>query len=141
MSRSPWAGVPDTRRRIMMANRRRDTGPELAVRRALHRRGLRYRVDVPIRVIGASRAVRPDVVFPKRRVAVFIDGCWWHGCPEHGSEAATNAGYWRAKLIANQERDARNTAQLESAGWTVIRAWSHEDPQSVADRVARAVRQ
>ena len=131
---------PDSRlrSRIMKANRRSDTGPELAVRRALHARGLRFRKDFPIRVPG-ERAVRPDVVFTRRRVALFIDGCWWHGCPEHGTQAATNAEYWGPKLAENRDRDRRQTAVLKKHGWTVIRAWAHEDPAAVAARVTAAL--
>jgi len=139
VSRTPWRDVPDARRRIMKANRRRDTGPELGVRSVLHRRGLRYRVDFPVTLDGRPRAVRPDVVFPRQRVALFVDGCWWHGCPAHSSVAATNVVYWKDKIAANRERDARNTAHLEAVGWTVIRAWAHEDPEDVADRVAFAL--
>jgi DNA mismatch endonuclease (patch repair protein) len=123
----------------MRANRRKDTTPELAVRSALHRRGLRFRVDHPVRVDGVARAIRPDVVFPRQRVAVFIDGCWWHSCPEHSTVATTNSEYWKAKLAENRARDARNTAHLMAVGWVVIRAWSHEDPRAVADRVGQAL--
>src|SRR4051794_24303222 len=110
----------------MRANRRRDTGPERAVRSAIHARGLRYRVDAPIRVDGHPRAIRPDGVFPRQRIALFIDGCWWHGCPEHGSRAVTNASYWATKIANNRERDARLTHVLEAAGWQVVRVWEHE---------------
>jgi DNA mismatch endonuclease, patch repair protein len=124
----------------MKANRRRDTSTELAIRLALHAAGLRYRVDAPIRIEGA-RPVRPDVVFTKKRVAVFIDGCFWHGCPEHGTSPATNAAYWSRKIAENQQRDARHVALLENAGWTVARVWEHEVPVAVAERVARIVRE
>jgi len=123
----------------MRGNTRRDTAPELAVRSALHRRGLRFRVDLPVRVAGAPRAVRPDVVFTRQRVAVFIDGCWWHGCPEHSTVASTNSEYWRTKLAENRARDLRQTRQLADADWTVVRAWTHERPEAVADRVAHAL--
>lgn len=123
----------------MRANRRRDTSTERAIRSALHAAGLRYRVDAPIHVEGA-RPVRPDVVFTKKRVAVFIDGCFWHGCPEHGTNPATNSAYWTTKLAENRERDARHQALLEGAGWTVVRLWEHEAPAPAAERVARIVR-
>lgn len=140
MSGAPWAGVPEARRAIMRANRRRDTGPERAVRSALHRRGLRFRVDHPIRVEGVKRAIRPDVVFPRKGLVLFVDGCWWHGCPEHSTVARTNSAYWQNKLAENRARDARHTAQLEAAGWTVVRAWTHEEPGAVADRVGELLR-
>lgn len=133
-----WSDVPEPRRRIMRANRRRDTGPELAVRSLLHRRGRRFRIDVPIRVEGA-RPIRPDIVFPRARVAVFIDGCFWHGCPEHGTTPATNAAYWVPKLKDNKRRDARNTRALEEDGWVVVRAWTHEASSMIADKVEQAL--
>src|SRR5436305_15111497 len=104
MKKPVFEGVPDARRRIMTANRRRDTGPELAVRSALHARGLRFRVDLPVRP-ASGRPIRPDVVFTRQRLALFIDGCWWHGCPEHGTRAVTNADYWGPKIDANRERE------------------------------------
>lgn len=122
----------------MQSNRRRDTASEKLVRSALHRRGLRFRVDLPIRVDGA-RPVRPDIVFPRPRVAVFVDGCFWHGCPEHGTLPATNRDYWLPKIEENRQRDQRNTAALEACGWTVVRVWAHEDPAVVATRVARLI--
>src|SRR4051812_43173262 len=110
----------------MQSNRRTDTGPERRVRAALHRRGLRVRKDFPIKVAGVR--VRPDVVFTRRHVACFIDGCYWHRCPIHGSEPKANADYWTAKLDGNVQRDRRVDAALLAEGWTVIRAWEHEDP-------------
>ena len=124
----------------MRANRRRDTGPELLLRSALHRAGLRFRVDLPIRP-GGGRPVRPDVVFPRRRVAVYVDGCFWHGCPVHWTRSRTNAGYWDEKVVANRERDARTTAALEADGWTVLRFWEHDDMNDAAATVMAVVRQ
>jgi DNA mismatch endonuclease, patch repair protein len=121
----------------MRANRRRDTGPEVALRRVLHGQGLRFRVDYPIRP-GGGRAVRPDIVFPARRVVVYVDGCFWHGCPLHGTRAATNRAYWDEKIETNKARDARLTKALEADGWTVLRFWAHEGPTEAAARV-RAV--
>ena len=119
----------------MQANRRRDTRPELALRRELHRRGLRYRVDAaPLR--GGRRA---DVLFRRARVAVFVDGCFWHRCPQHGSSPRTNSPYWQVKLDGNVERDAETTATLTREGWQVIRIWEHEPTQDAADRVTRAL--
>ena len=108
----------------MRANRRRDTKPELAVRSALHRKGYRFRVDAPIETSG--RRVRPDIVFPKRRVAVFIDGCFWHSCPEHGQMPKTNSPYWETKLNNNKTRDLADTLALERDGWKVVRIWEHD---------------
>ena len=121
----------------MQANRRRDTRPELAVRSNLHRAGLRYFVDRPLRVGG--RVVRPDVTFPRARVAVFIDGCFWHACPEHGTRPSRNDGYWSAKLRRNVERDNAVDAALVEAGWLVLRHWEHEPPDQVAQAIAAAV--
>lgn len=122
----------------MQANRRRDTAPELALRSALHRAGFRYRCDFRIDLPGGR--VRPDIVFTRRRVAVFVDGCFWHCCPEHGSKPSVNQSYWSPKLARNMERDARNTAWLTEAGWTVVRIWEHEDVASAMGRVAAALR-
>jgi len=131
--------VPELRSRIMRANRRRDTEPELAVRRALHGAGFRFRVDFKVQPSG-GRSVRPDVVFTRRRVAVFVDGCYWHGCPEHGTlPITTNRRYWQEKIAENRRRDQRNTEALESDGWLVIRAWEHEAPGGVVERVQRAL--
>jgi DNA mismatch endonuclease (patch repair protein) len=138
-NRGPWPDVPRLRREIMQANRRRDSKPELALRSALHRTGLRFRVDHPIRTPG-RRPVRPDVVFPVRRVAVFVDGCFWHGCPTHGTQPTTNGSYWAQKIEANRHRDTSTTNTLEADGWTVLRFWEHDDPAEAAKRVAEAVR-
>lgn len=131
-----WASSPASRK-VMQGNRSRDTSPELAVRRLLHAAGLRYRVDYRPE---PSLRRTADIVFTKQRVAVFIDGCYWHACPEHGTSARTNADYWSAKLQRNVARDADTTAQLEAAGWTVLRFWEHENPTEVASEVAGTVR-
>ncbi len=116
----------------MRGNRNRDTGPEMAVRRAVHALGLRYRVAArPIR--GVRRSA--DLVFRRRRVAVFVDGCFWHGCPDHFVLPRTNVDYWTAKIDGNRARDAETDALLAGAGWTVIRVWEHEAPSQGADRV------
>lgn len=98
--------------------------------------GFRFRVDYPIRVPNA-RAVRPDIVFPTQRVAIFIDGCFWHGCPDHGTTPRTNAEYWVPKIRENQVRDRRNASSLEAEGWTTLRIWAHVAPEQAADEVAR----
>jgi DNA mismatch endonuclease (patch repair protein) len=121
----------------MQANRRRDTKPELQLRSTLHRRGLRYRCDVRLDLPGIR--VRPDIVFRRQRVTVFVDGCFWHGCPEHGSAPRANGDYWRAKLEGNRRRDARTDAALVAAGWTVVRIWEHEDVDDAADRIVAAL--
>jgi DNA mismatch endonuclease (patch repair protein) len=120
----------------MQLQRTRDTAPELAVRRLLHRAGLRYRVDVaPVPELRR----RADITFPGARVAVYIDGCFWHGCPTHGNQPRANSDYWRPKLGRNRQRDADTDARLAAAGWHVIRAWEHEPPSEVAARVQAAV--
>ncbi|MHB1212688.1 MAG: very short patch repair endonuclease [Candidatus Nanopelagicales bacterium] len=131
-----WASSPE-RRRIMQAIRGRDTAPELALRRLLHARGLRYRVDSPP-LPGVRR--RADLVFGPARVAVFVDGCFWHRCPEHATEPRTNTDYWAPKLDRNVERDRETDALLTRAGWVSVRVWEHEDPAVAARRVARIVR-
>jgi DNA mismatch endonuclease (patch repair protein) len=109
----------------MRANRRKDTKPELALRRALHGRGYRYRKDYRLDLAGGTR-VRPDIAFTARKVAVFVDGCFWHGCPQHGSRPAVNVWYWEPKLRRNAERDRAADAALAAAGWAVVRVWEHE---------------
>jgi DNA mismatch endonuclease (patch repair protein) len=108
----------------MKANRRTDTKPELALRHALHRLGYRYRKDYRLDLDGGRR-VRPDIVFTARKLAVFVDGCFWHACPEHGSKPKNNEWYWSPKLVRNVERDQLNDTSLKLAGWTVVRLWEH----------------
>ena len=122
----------------MRSNRRRDTAPERRVRSILHCAGLRYRVD---RKLGRGRAApRPDIVFPRQKLAVFIDGCFWHQCPEHATMPKANRDFWEPKLRRNVERDRENDAALEAMGWTVLRFWEHEDPDEVATAIIREVR-
>ncbi|MBN8866049.1 MAG: very short patch repair endonuclease [Solirubrobacterales bacterium] len=121
----------------MRANRRADTKPEVAVRSALHRLGLRFRKHHPIRL--PNRLVKPDVVFTRQKVAVFIDGCFWHGCPEHGTTPKANSDYWKPKLERNKARDREVDLGLAAAGWTVIRVWEHDDASMVAATVRSAV--
>jgi DNA mismatch endonuclease (patch repair protein) len=116
--------------------RRRDTKPELALRRELHRRGRRYFVDRPV----LGKRGRPDLVFPRQHVAVFVDGCYWHACPDHLRPARANAEWWTEKLRRNVERDRQTDSDLEAAGWTVIRVWEHEEPRQAADRVESVLR-
>lgn len=112
------------RSRMLRAVRRVDTKPEVAIRSALHRSGLRFRKDHPLRVAGTL--VRPDIVFTRRKVAVFIDGCFWHVCPEHCRRPNRNTEFWNRKLLGNKERDERQNAALRSDGWVVLRIWEHE---------------
>lgn len=122
----------------MQANRSRDTGPELAVRRLLHAQGFRYRVAAQP-LAGLRR--RADIVFTRQRIAVFIDGCFWHGCPEHGrSRFNHNVDYWPAKIATNRDRDRDTNRQLSDSGWVVLRFWEHEPPVEVAEAIATAVR-
>lgn len=121
--------------RRFKANRRRDTKPERALRSELHARGLRFRKDLPIRA--GQRLVRPDVVFTRARVAVFLDGCYWHACPQHGTSPQRNSAYWTRKLQLNVERDQAVNAALAAAGWEVVRIWEHEDPIVAAEVVHR----
>jgi len=120
----------------MLGNVRRDTTPELAVRRELHRRGLRYRVDYPLPMAPRRRA---DLAFTRQKVAVYIDGCFWHGCPEHATSPTRNSDYWLPKLSRNQARDLETTQMLTDAGWLVLRFWEHQAPTDVADAIQRAV--
>lgn len=121
----------------MSAQRTRDTGPELAVRKRLHGMGLRYRVNTqPLRHLRR----RADIVFPREGIAVFIDGCFWHGCPAHGRRRhGVNGWYWPEKIDRNQRRDSDTNAQLRGAGWTVVRVWEHEAPEEAAQRIREAV--
>ncbi|MEV7218080.1 very short patch repair endonuclease [Kitasatospora cineracea] len=124
-------------RASMRANRGKDTGPELALRSLLYSRGLRYRVNArPLAEIRRSA----DLVFPRDKVAVFVDGCFWHGCPEHYRPATRNADFWREKIEGNRARDADTSAKLSAAGWAVIRIWEHEDPATAAERVDLLIR-
>jgi DNA mismatch endonuclease (patch repair protein) len=125
-------------RAAMRANRGKDTRPELALRKLLYQRGLRYRVDA--RPLAEIRR-KADVVFRGDRVAVFIDGCFWHGCPEHYRPAVKNADFWREKIDGNRARDAETNEKLVAAGWRVIRVWEHEDPVLAAARIDRQLRE
>ncbi|WGX99438.1 very short patch repair endonuclease [Nocardioides sp. L-11A] len=121
----------------MRGNRRSGTKPEIAMRSALHAAGYRFRKDYPLD-LGSVRP-RPDIVFTKPKVAVFVDGCYWHSCPEHGTQPKSNADYWRPKLARNVERDREHDAALREAGWTVVRIWEHVPVVEAVDVVSRAV--
>jgi DNA mismatch endonuclease (patch repair protein) len=120
----------------MQANRSSDTGPEVALRSALHARGLRFRKHH--RPVAGLRC-RADIVFPSERVAVFVQGCFWHGCQAHGVSPRTNAAYWNAKIARNRERDDQNSAALAAAGWRVLQIWEHEPLDDAAAQVVHAV--
>jgi DNA mismatch endonuclease, patch repair protein len=115
----------------------RDNPHELALRSLLHRRGLRFRVHVRL-MPGSQRTA--DIVFPSRRVVVYLDGCFWHGCPLHGTWPKLNAEWWRAKIEANRRRDLDTNTRLSGAGWRVVRVWEHEDLHEAANRIELAVR-
>ena len=118
--------------RQMAALGQRDTAPEIAVRSELHRRGLRFRVHCQPEPRMRTKA---DVVFRSKRVCVYIDGCFWHGCPEHGTVPVSNREFWETKIKRNRERDQEVSRQLRECGWTVVRIWEHEDPISAAERI------
>src|SRR6202012_2065369 len=136
------AGVSERMKRV----RRRDTAPELELRSELHRRGPRYRVDPrppqgpPGRRPLKGLPSRADIVFGPAKVAVYVDGCFWHSCPEHGTMPRANEAFWQDKLSRNRERDATVNDLLAGAGWTVVRVWEHEETEAAADRVERALR-
>ncbi len=131
-----WASSAGVRS-SMQSNKGRDTQPELALRSAAHALGLRYRVSVrPLRELRRTA----DLVFTKARVAVFLDGCFWHGCPDHHTVAATNASFWAKKVESTRSRDRETDRRLADAGWTSIRVWEHEDPVEAAQRIQAVVR-
>jgi len=123
-------------RRRMQQQRRRDTRPELQLRRALHTAGLRYRVERPV-LPGMRR--RADVVFGPAKVAVFVDGCFWHRCPQHATSPRANADWWRDKLEGNRERDRDTDRLLLEQGWLPVRVWEHEDMVEAAVLIAAVV--
>ncbi|BBZ33019.1 very short patch repair endonuclease [Mycolicibacterium confluentis] len=125
-------------RETMRANRSRDTGPEKALRSALHASGLRFRVAA--RPIPGLRRTA-DIVFRPLRIAVYVDGCFWHGCPEHYTAPRANSEFWRNKVEGNRARDRNTDELMDAAGWTVVRVWEHEDPLLAAERVAALVRE
>lgn len=120
----------------MRGNRKENTKPEVRLRSALHERGIRFFKNTRPE---PNIQCRVDIVFPRVRVAVFVDGCFWHGCPEHGTAPKTNAPYWSAKIARNIERDRENDELLAARGWRVIRVWEHEPVCDAADRVEQAL--
>lgn len=133
---APAASSPSARR-VMQANRSQDTRPEKAIRSALHRRGLRFRKHAaPL----SGLRCRADLVFPTEQIAVFIDGCFWHGCPDHSTQPRTNRKYWTAKIERNMQRDQLNDETLRLAGWESLRIWEHERPIDAVERIERVVK-
>ena len=124
---------------VMKGNRKTDTKPELALRSALHRSGLRFRKNPSIKV-DEGRTIRVDVVVPRAKLAVFVDGCFWHRCPQHGTVPRSNTGYWGPKLAGNVERDHETNIRLRSAGWAVLRVWEHQTAEEGLAAVRHALR-
>lgn len=124
----PGASSPSVRSRMRL-QRRRDTDAELQVRKRLHAAGVRYRVDVRPE---KDLRIRGDIVWRGLRIIVFIDGCYWHGCPDHATRPKANADWWACKLDGNVARDRRADRELTARGWTVLRYWEHEHPAEVA---------
>jgi len=134
--KAPAASSAVVRKR-MQRTPQRDTPEELAIRSILHRSGLRFRVHAS--AVPGLRS-RPDIVFGRTRVAVFIDGCFWHGCPKHGTWPKANAEWWKNKIEANRARDRRTTTVLRRSGWMVLRLWTHESASHAAKRIIAALR-
>lgn len=135
MSDTPPASSELARGR-MVRQRSKDTLPELAIRRLLHAAGVRYRVDAKLE---PDLRVRGDIVWARLKIVVFIDGCYWHGCPLHATAPKANAAWWRQKLDNNIARDRRTDAVLTDCGWKVLRFWEHEDPDAVATAIRNVV--
>lgn len=130
-----WASSPAVRR-SMQSNRPRNTAPEVALRSALHRAGLRFfKHRRPV----AGLRCEADIVFPGARVAVFVDGCFWHSCPEHATSPKTNAEWWARKLEVGRLRDRANERALAEGGWTVVRVWEHENTADAVARIQAAI--
>ena len=130
----PPPASSEAARRVLRRTSRRDTAPELALRRQLHRLGMRFLVDVS--AAGTSRRRRVDVLLRGARVAVLVHGCFWHGCPEHFHAPKANAGWWRLKLESVRQRDADTLVQLVAADWLPVVVWEHEDMTVVAQRLS-----
>jgi DNA mismatch endonuclease, patch repair protein len=137
--RRGYSQPSQARSQNMAAVKRSGTRPELGLRRALHAAGYRYRKDYPIRIDG--RLLRPDIVFTRSRVAIFVDGCFWHGCPTHGQIPASNLSFWTEKLSANITRDRTQDRLLDAAGWTVLRIWEHVPVEEALTEVAGLLKQ
>ena len=137
--RVPPSPGPSSRSANMKANRRRDTSSELSIRRALHAMGRRFRVDLALRPDG-GRVIRPDIVFTRRKVAVFVDGCYWHGCPEHGRRAnGANASTGAPRSRATRNATPSRRRVCGEAGWRVLRVWEHEDAETAVRRIIESL--
>ncbi|WP_269085934.1 very short patch repair endonuclease [Mycobacteroides franklinii] len=133
-----WETSTDPRTSLRMSRQRsRDTKGELSLRSLLHARGLRYRVHA---VLPGMPRRRADILFPGQKIAVFVDGCFWHGCPDHKTFPKNNAAWWANKLARNIERDRETDTHLANLGWRVLRIWEHDNPERAADLVEAAVR-
>lgn len=132
---SVQSSSPEASRRMAKV-RQKGTSAEIALRRELYRRGLRYRVG--FEMLKKPRRVA-DIAFPGLRIAIFVDGCFWHGCPEHATWPKQNAEFWLQKIEANRQRDADTNERLCRIGWTVLRFWEHEPAPSAADAIANLV--
>ncbi|MEU6453626.1 very short patch repair endonuclease [Streptomyces sp. NPDC047065] len=132
---SPQSSSPAVSQR-MSRQSSKDTAREVAVRRALYRAGLRYRVELP--VPGMQRR-RIDIAFTRVKLAIFIDGCFWHGCVAHQSQPKSNVEWWRDKLDRNMARDRETVEHLKHLGWTVLRFWEHEAPAEIVARIHATV--
>jgi DNA mismatch endonuclease, patch repair protein len=128
-----WASTTAVRK-LMQANRRSGTKPEVQLRSMLHRHGMRFRKDYPVQLPG-RRKFSIDIAFTRARVAVLVDGCFWHGCDLHKKLPTTNSSYWTPKINGNKMRDAQVEAALSAAGWRVVRVWEHESPQGAMEAV------
>jgi DNA mismatch endonuclease, patch repair protein len=122
---------------VMRANPSRNTAPERKLRSILHARGYRFRANLRVEMLGLK--VRPDIVFTRHRIAVFVDGCFWHACPAHGTRPRANKHYWLPKLRGVVKRDHRVSKLLDQAGWVVLRVWEHMPTERAADLVEAAI--
>ena len=132
----PTPSSPEVSRR-MAATRGWDNRAERVIRSALHRRGLRFRIQCRL-IPGSRRTV--DIALSRARLAIFVDGCFWHDCPDHGSRPKSNAEWWRRKMRENVARDRDTNQRLQDLGWQVIRVWEHEDPEEATDRIVAVYR-
>lgn len=128
---NPRPSAPETGKRLAQV-KQANTSPEIALRQKLHARGLRYRVQVPFLKKPRRTA---DIVFHGKKVAIFVDGCFWHGCPEHATRPKSNSAFWKDKILTNRAHDQDTNRKLVGAGWKVLRVWEHEDPVKAVDRI------
>lgn len=122
---------------VMKANKKTDTVPEKMIRSELHKRGYRFRKNYQIK--DSEIHCHVDIVFPRRKIAIFVDGCFWHACPRHGNLPGHNQNYWQKKLERNKVRDQQNTYGLSNRGWKVIRIWEHEETETALSKITKAL--